>query len=73
MRFDRAIHIVDGYHIARTCVAYMLRFFNGVFVFSSINCSGSGFARNWRLARAKFAALFLMYFYLLNTVQAVNF
>jgi hypothetical protein len=30
--------------------------------FNSNNFSGSGFARYWPLARAKFAAVFVMYF-----------
>jgi hypothetical protein len=33
MRLDRAMHNVDGLHLLRTCGAYILRFFNGVFIF----------------------------------------
>jgi hypothetical protein len=33
MRLDRAMHSVDGFHLLRTCGAFILRFFNDVLIF----------------------------------------
>jgi hypothetical protein len=64
MRSNRAMHSVDGWHLLRTCVALILIFFNGVFIFliqilvlaACLQKTG-GFARYWPLARAKFASV----------------
>jgi hypothetical protein len=70
MSLDRAMHLLhsaDGYSLASTCAAYILRFLNGVFIFNTNNCSRSalektgGFAHNWPLMRAKFASVFLIF------------
>ncbi len=36
VRLDRAMHSVDGQPFLRTCVAQVLRFFNGIFIFFQI-------------------------------------